>query len=196
MPFVGPTRRKRSHQAAIAAAQQVLVPLQSNQQKAHFSLAYVQAIASQAGHALSAVSQDVDTLAFDVTLEFAEAGIRIQLKCSAVRHFNKAGTLQFPVEEPWIRKWGMNHNPTYCILVMVPSTISDWIAHRQLGSYQPLASPETLFRASAYWARVDRLDASASSITFSRRQRFTADTVRRWREDLHNGYSCEGGAHD
>ena len=174
----------------------MLVPLQSNQQKAHFSLAYVQSIASQAGHAISAVSQDVDTLAFDATLEFAEAGIRIQLKCSAVRHFNRSGTLQFPVEEPWVRKWGRNRNPAYCILVMVPPTISDWIAHRTYRGTQPPTLAETLVRASAYWSRVDRLDATASSITFSRRQRFTADTVRGWREDLHNGYSCAGGAHD
>lgn len=186
--------RQRQETARLQLLDQC-APLNPNQRKAHFSYAYVQAIASQAGHAISPVPQDVDSLAFDVTMEFAEAGIRLELKCSAVRRFNKAGTLQFPVEEAWVNKWGVNNNPVYCILVMVPSALDEWINHP--GPHEAFSSQSivTMMRASAYWTRVDRLDPDARSITFQRRHRFTADTVRLWRDNLHRGYRGQGGSH-
>jgi len=169
--------------------------LTENQQKAHFSWGYVQAIASQAGHWISAVPQDVDALAFDVTLEFGPTGLRLQLKCSAVERFNQTGTLQFPVEPGWVTKWKRNQNPTYCVLVMVSPAIGDWLrltTHRSTSAPVPAS---TLMMASAYWTRVDTIKVDAKSITFDRRRRFTADTVRSWRDDLDRGYG-KGGPPD
>lgn len=165
--------------------------LTQNQQKAHFSWGYVQTIASQAGHWITAVPQDVDALAFDVTLEFGPAGVRLQLKCSAVERFNQKGTLQFPVEPGWVTKWRNYRPPAYCVLVMVPAQIDDWLkltVHRAKDAPVPAS---TLMLASAYWSRVDNIAAETKSITFDRRHRFTADTVRRWRDDLDKGYGKE-----
>lgn len=162
--------------------------LATNQQKAHFSWGYVQAIASQAGHWISAVPQDVDALAFDATLEFGPTGLRLQLKCSAVQRFNQKGTLQYPVEPSWVAKWRQNRNPAYCLLVMVPPSIDDWLRltiHRSTAVGVPAS---TSVRASAYWSRVDNIHAEAKSISFDRQHRFTAETVRAWREDLARGY--------
>ncbi len=185
----GPSARAADASGTGGVSEPVLT---ENQQKAHFSWGYVQAIASQAGHWISAVPQDVDALAFDVTLEFGPTGLRLQLKCSAVERFNQKGTLQFPVERTWVAKWKQNRNPTYCVLIMVSPAIDDWLkvtGHRSKDAPVPAS---THVMASAYWTRVDNIEDGAKSITFDRRHRFTAATVRRWREDLDRGYGKGG----
>ncbi len=185
----GSSARVADASIVVAVSEPVLT---ENQQKAHFSWGYVQAIASQAGHWISAVPQDVDALAFDVTLEFGPTGLRLQLKCSAVERFNQKGTLQFPVEPTWVAKWKQNRNPAYCVLVMVSPAIDDWLkltTHRLKDAPVPTS---THVMAGAYWTRVDNIEDDAKSIAFDRRRRFTAATVRRWREDLDRGYGKGG----
>jgi hypothetical protein len=154
-----------------------------NWQKAHYSAGVFQAIVAQAGYSVSPTQADVDLLAIDMSIEYPEAPVRVQLKCTSSKTFDRADSLRFPIKDTWRAKWDQNLYTPYMVLFAVQPGGADWMTH---GSYDQPRGPLSEHISDlgpAFWAPLRPLPDLAS-VVFSRGKRFTAETVCAWREDL------------
>lgn len=148
--------------------------LGDNMAKARYGVAYVRAICSQAHVGFGETSPDEDVLAVDGSIQFAEADVKVQVKCTG--QFKIEGrSLSWPVEQVWLDKWRSSQLPVYFILVVLnPNDRMDWITHSRLGS---------MHRSAAYWLRVDAI-SDVARINIPKKNRFTAPVLSDWRRDL------------
>jgi hypothetical protein len=148
--------------------------------KARFGVAYVRAVCSQAGVGFAETSPDEDVLAVDGDVQFSEASVRIQVKCSGQFKINGGSTATWQAEPHWREMWRNSIHPVYFVLVIVdPDEQQNWLDHRDDG---------TLHRAAAFWVRVDGLMEN-QNITVPKHQRLTASTLGVWKAELLSGYT-------
>lgn len=158
--------------------------LTANGQKARYGVAYLRHICAQAGWPMTETSPDEDVMAVDCSLDFLEASVRVQVKCSSA--FTLRGrSASWPLEESWVRKWGQFHTPLYFVLVKVPDDASQWLQHLDDG---------TMHRTMAYWKKVEQADLNAKRITLLKGNRLAAATLGQWRSDLLRGFEPGGHA--
>lgn len=150
--------------------------LGSNAAKSLFSQGYLQLIASEAQTTVMFAQQDQDINAIDAQLDFLEAPLRVQLKCTSSLTVTDRG-LRFPLKEEWIRKWRRSPLPVY-LLVIVLSSDADWITH---------APPSTITNATAYWARVDNVEPDARSILIGPNNTVDNNTIASWFDEFAEG---------
>lgn len=120
--------------------------------------------------------QDQDINAIDAQLDFLEAPLRVQLKCTSRLTITGRG-LRFPLKQEWIRKWRRSKLPVY-LLVIVLSRDTDWIRHNP---------PMTIADATAYWARVDTIDPGTPSILIGPENTVDKTTIASWFDDFSEG---------
>ena len=161
----------------VSAAEEVSHPsaiLLPNGSKARYGVSYVRNICAQAGVGLNETAPDEDVLAVDCDVKFAEADVRVQVKCTG--QFTLAGKqASWKVEQSWVDTWAMAKVPVYFVLVIVKGQSHEWLHHRPTG---------TMHNAAAFWRRVDGLPSETTSLTIAKKQRLTAATVEQWHGDL------------
>lgn len=150
--------------------------LGSNAAKSLFSQGYLQLIASEARTTVMFTQQDQDINAIDAQLDFLEAPLRVQLKCTSSLTITDRG-LRFQLKKEWIRKWRRSPLPVY-LLVIVLGRDTDWIRHEP---------PMTIADATAYWARVDTIDPNTPSILISPDNTVDNTTIASWFDDFVEG---------
>ena len=141
--------------------------------KARYGVAYLRSICAQAGVGMKETPADEDVLAVDCSVEFAEAAVRVQVKCTS--QFTIGGrSASWQLEDSWIRAWSNSRVPVYFVLVIVGDTIPDWLDHQHDGTHH---------RAAAFWRRLPP-PPGASRVQVPKAQRLTADTLLQWHQDL------------
>jgi len=149
-----------------------------------YAVAYVRKVCAQAHIGFVETSAGEDVIAVDGLIQYPSADLRVQIKGSTGPSLQvQNGQLSFAVEEAWRKKWRRNGLPTYFIYVLMEHDIAAWFA------YNP---SDTLAGAYALWARVDDLADDATHVFFDRADRFTAETVGAWFQDLNVGYGGGG----
>ena len=132
-------------------------------------MAYLRAVSSEAGVGCQETSVDEDALAVDCDMVFAAANARVRVKCTGQFRLDGGGTPSWAWHDHWWRSWHGSKLPVYFVLVIVdPDLRPGWLDHHPYG---------TLYRAAAFWARVDQLDQT-TSIQVSKSQRLTAATMQ------------------
>lgn len=158
------------------AAREVSVPyatLSDAGRKARYGLAYLRSICSQAGVGMTENSPDEDVLAVDCKVEFNEADVRVQVKCTS--QWQLAGrSMSIPVEPDWIRKWDKNLFPVYLVVVIVSEPPSGWLRHDHDGTFHATAG---------FWTRL-RTTEIGRSINVPKGQRLSTDSIAEWHADL------------
>lgn len=144
-----------------------------NGQKARYGVAYLRSICAHGGVGLLETSPDEDVIAVDCEIQFAEANVRVQVKCTSGLTIGGA-TKSWRVSETWVGHWRASLVPVYMVIVVVPDDVVDWLEHVNDG---------TMHRTAAFWGRVDTV-SDAPSITIPREQRLTVDTLVLWRTEL------------
>ncbi|MCT7294316.1 DUF4365 domain-containing protein [Rhodococcus sp. PAE-6] len=115
--------------------------LSPEQCKSRYSLAFMNALCAQAGVTIGETRQDEDVHAIDMAVNFTEAPVQVQLKCSSAK--TMSGPFErIDLEERWIEKWAMSQLPVFLVLVVVPDDRADWLSDNERS---------TLHRAHAYW---------------------------------------------
>lgn len=156
--------------------------LADGDRKGRLGVSYVRAICAQAGIGCSEGSPGEDALAVDLTIEFPEAPVRIQVKAGTAEPLAH-NSISLSVTADWIRKWNQNQNPTYLVYVRLPDVdYQDLMEHPANG---------TMLYAHAYWARIDKV--SASPVKLLPKHRFTMDTFHQWQGDILDGYAPRAG---
>ncbi|SOC47821.1 protein of unknown function [Blastococcus aggregatus] len=151
--------------------------------KARYGVAYLRNVCAQAGVGMNETPADEDVLAVDCSVEFAEAPVRVQVKCTS--QFTIAGrSASWPLEEGWVRAWSHHLVPVYFVLVIVGSDISCWLDHHAKG---------TSHRAAAFWRRLPPA-VGETRLDVPKTQRLTADTLDIWRRDLLASFSGGGAS--
>ena len=153
-----------------------------NGQKARYGVSYLRNICAQAGFGMVETSPDEDVLAVDCEVQFEEAPVRVQVKCTSGLTIG-GRTKSSPLKEEWIGKWSRSCLPVYLVIVVVPEDVSTWLEHPDEG---------TMHRTAAFWKRVDG-ESELPSVTIPASQRLTAATLTTWHQDLIAGY-VSGGA--
>lgn len=148
--------------------------LDTNGRKARYGVSYVRSICAQAGVGFQETSPDEDALAVDCAVEFKEANVRVQVKCTST--LTIAGRrASWPVEPGWVRKWAESLIPVYFVLVIVPAgDPTEWLDHRPAG---------TLHKTAAFWRRIDPVNLG-SRIDVPKKQRLTIETLHTWRTEM------------
>lgn len=141
--------------------------------KSRYSLSYLYAVCAQAGCTAIETPQDSDVHAIDGTIQFEEADVRVQLKCSSTMQMT-AEFERIDLKENWIAKWKKAEIPVYVVLVVVPPEKTDWVSYR---------SDDTLHRTRAYWAEFDRSSVE-KSIRIPRSQQFGVGTIHEWHSQM------------
>ena len=141
--------------------------------KARYGVAYLRSICSQAGVGMTETSPDEDVLAVDCELQFPEASVRVQVKCTSRWTMNGQG-VTWPVKSEWVRKWDVNVLPVYFVVVVVPDQIQNWLRHDEDGTFHATA---------AYWTRLVT-GVSGSSVRVPAHQRLSAKTLGLWHAQL------------
>jgi hypothetical protein len=160
------------------------VTLDANGCRARYGLSYVRSICSQAGVGMTETAPDEDVLAVDCSVEFPEAAVRVQVKCTS--QWSISGSqLTYPVEAGWVRKWDAIKVPMYFVVVIVPKDPDDWIRHEVGG---------TAHQTAAYWVRLIPGEIG-TSINVPKKQRLTKSTMTEWHKDLLDLFS-PGGSHE
>jgi hypothetical protein len=144
-----------------------------NGQKARYGIAFVRSICAHAGVGVVETSPDEDVIAVDCDIQFPEANVRVQVKCTSGLTIGGA-TKSWSLSESWIGHWRNSRVPVYMVIVVVPEDVSEWLDHIDEG---------TMHRTAAFWGRVDTLQ-DATSITIPRNQRLTVDTLEIWHNEL------------
>ena len=161
-----------------------IATLDSNRAKARFGVAYFKAVCSQAGIGFSETPIDEDVLAVDGTLNFAEAPVMVQIKCTGQFRIAGGQTASWPAEASWREKWKKSRLPVYFVLVLVdPDEQTAWLDHRRA---------DTLIRSAAYWTRVDQ-EAEGLRITVPKSQRLTSATFDLWYRDMEASFTSPIG---
>jgi hypothetical protein len=162
------------------------VTLNENACKARYGVAHFRALCSQAGLGFAETSPDEDTLAVDGEVQFDEASVRVQIKCTAQFKI-RGNSASWPSEVHWRDAWSRSAVPVYFVLVLLD--VSDrclWLAHSSAG---------TMHHAAAFWVRVGREKDAARTIVVDKSQRLTTATFSTWARDLHLCFtSAEGRA--
>lgn len=162
----------------------VLLPhqaLDSKGRKARYGMAYLEAVSFQAGVPVTPTGQDQDVLGVDCTLEFPQAPVRVQIKCTARQLARTTDTLSYNIGENVFIKWRRNTYPVYLVVVIVPSDVPAHWADFD-------TDDQTLSRSAAYWAEVDRSRQSPPwSVSIHRENRLTPETLRMWHRDAFGG---------
>ena len=161
-----------------------IATFESNRAKARFGVAYVRAVCSQAGVGFSETPIDEDVLAIDGKVDFAEAPVMVQIKCTGQYRIDGGHTATWPADVKWREKWKKCRLPVYFVLVMVdPDEQARWLEHDLTG---------TFLRAAAFWVRVDQ-ESEGSGITVPKSQRLTANTLREWFSDMDASFAPARG---
>src|SRR5262245_41371365 len=104
---------------------------------------------------------------------FAEAMVRVQVKCSS-RFKIEGRSASWEVEEHWLRAWSESILPVYFLLVLVPKNLSLWLHHDDQGTFH---------RTAAFWRRL-RPDETLSRVQVPKSQRLTEATLDQWHDDM------------
>lgn len=159
-----------------------LSTLTPNGQRARYGMSYVRNICAQAGVGLTETSPDEDVLATDCEVEFKEASVRVQVKCTSGLTIG-GKTKSYTLKPEWLRKWDESLVPIYFVIVVVPRREATWLDHQADGTYH---------RTAAFWQRVPR--SGAKSIYIPKTQRLTTDTLPIWRAELLAAFTPAGAA--
>ncbi|WP_165036505.1 DUF4365 domain-containing protein [Candidatus Protofrankia californiensis] len=97
-----------------------------------YGVSYVRKVCAHAHIPFSENSPDEDIFALDGEIKFIEGSIRVQIKGTTQWTLNGGrSTLAFPVGEDWRKKWRMQHNPAFLIVVLLKREEIDWISYRK-----------------------------------------------------------------
>jgi hypothetical protein len=122
---------------------------------------------------LNETSPDEDVLASDCDVTFAEASVRVQVKCSS-RFKIDGRSASWKIDEHWLLAWSEAILPVYFLLVLVPRDLSLWLHHDDEGTFH---------RTAAFWRRLDP-DETGSRVRVPKSQRLTEATLHQWHDDL------------
>lgn len=154
--------------------------LSPEQCKSRYSLAFMNALCAQAGVTISETRQDEDVHAIDMAVNFTEAPVQVQLKCSSAKSMSGPSE-RIDLEERWIEKWSTSQLPVFLVLVVVPDDRADWLSD---------SDRSTLHRAHAYWTQIEP-PLAQKSVHVARTNRLTIDTLLDWRNILRKGFGQE-----
>ena len=127
---------------------------------------------------------DEDVLASDCSVDFPEASVRVQVKCTSQWKIGGRG-LTWAVEDNWVRKWDQFIVPVYFVVVIVPEDQDQWL--RQDGD-------GTFHRTAAFWVRLIP-GMIGDSIKVPKSQRLTVQTIPLWHSHLLDLFT-PGGNHE
>jgi hypothetical protein len=148
--------------------------LSLDERKARYGVAYVRSICSQAGAPMGEPEPGEDVLAVDCFIEFPQADVRVQVKCTS-RWTIGGSSLTFPIEKEWTRKWDDCFLPVYFVVVIVPKLEArHWLRHDNEGTFHHTA---------AFWTRLPPGEVG-SSVSVPKNQRLTIATISSWHRDL------------
>ncbi|MDQ0575235.1 DUF4365 domain-containing protein [Agromyces albus] len=171
---------------AAKGSKEMLAPHQTltlNARKGRYGVAYLRAVAGQAGCNFYETSPGEDVLAVDCLLEYPESNVRVQVKTT--KRYAIDGTdaeITYSADEKWIAKWAASALPVYFVVVVVPDDSAAWLNHDNDGTH--------MVRTAAYWVRIDPADfVSSKSIRIPRGQRLDAATIALWHDDLRKLYT-------
>jgi len=131
-------------------------------------------VCAQAGVGLSETSPDEDILAIDCAVEYPEAPVRVQVKCTSQLGLERS-SFTVPIDDKWRSKWARSLFPGYLLLVVVPAEVEAWIEHLDTG---------TLHNTAAFWTRLPTEETTVRSISIPRAQRMTQETLGQWHHAL------------
>lgn len=152
--------------------------MHQNQKKEQFNIAFVRALAAQAGHNIGEFEVDDDSIDILFTsrltgTKFRSPQINVQLKCTS-GHTCDGKQLNFPLK----RK---NYDdlrgsdilvPRYLAVLVVPKNDEDWIEHGDSG---------ILLKGECYWHSLRYLEETANdtkvTINIPAKQRLTAASL-------------------
>lgn len=141
--------------------------------KSRYSLSYLYTVCAHAGCTVIETTQDSDVHSIDATIQFAEADVRVQMKCSSTKQMT-SDFESIDLHDNWITKWKKSELPVYVVLVVVPEDKTEWVGYRD---------DDTLHKTRAYWARYQR-ESTKKSIQIPRDQRFGVATIHEWHGEL------------
>lgn len=124
-------------------------------QKEQVSVAFVHALATRHGYTIGTWRVDKDGV--DVTLRDRGLMVDLQLKCTSSPTITSGGfSYQLDVSTYDKLRDPMRSAPGYLALLVVPSSIDEWIVH----------SPQSILLACCgYWARVQDMTREAAGDT-------------------------------
>ncbi|NYI75877.1 DUF4365 domain-containing protein [Nocardioides panzhihuensis] len=156
-----------------------------NRRRGRYGVAFVRSLCAQAGVGFFETPADEDTDAIDAMIKFTRGSVPVQVKCTGQFKVGE-GNATLDLDPGWVAKWSAEHIAPYVILVKVPSAVPDWLDHG--------AGDRTLHRALALATRFDPAH-HRTSITFTRADRMSTETLYRWSDDLDAFYGhLAGGA--
>lgn len=149
--------------------------LDEKMSKSRYGVAYVRSLCGQAGVSCRETSPDEDVKAIDLEVDFDEAAVSVQVKCSAQHRIRGGPTATLPTRASWIEKWNRRRLPVYCVLVLVDPVIqAQWVEHPDDGTWH---------RSAGFWTRVDGLP-KGGRIVIEKNRRLTVETFERWHREL------------
>lgn len=104
--------------------------LVSTARKARYGIAYLRAMCSQAGMPMSESSLDEDVLATDCLVQFQEAPVFVQVKCTSVPVLGAGNDVLVRLKPEWCQKWAKCRLPVYLVVVVVGGSSEEWLTHR------------------------------------------------------------------
>lgn len=122
---------------------------------------------------LTETSPDEDVLATDCAVNFKEADVRVQVKCTSGLTIG-GKTKSYSLKQEWLRKWDDALVPVYFVIVVVPKIEQTWLQHQADGTFH---------KTAAFWARAPK-GGVTKSVTIPKTQRLTVSTVPLWHADL------------
>ena len=144
------------------------------QQKEQFSIAYIYALAAQAGINRYSLAVDDDSIDVGFASELLKRPrVELQLKCSAVCEHNEQ-EYRFPLKiKNYNDLQGESIIPRYLVLLVVPTDVCDWTS---------LTSEQLTLRKAAYWVSLADLGETENTATVTvsipKSNRLTAETFR------------------
>lgn len=145
-----------------------------NGRRGRYGVAFLRSLAAHAGVGCMENSPDEDVDAVDVSLQFARASLRVQVKCTGTFKVGP-GQATLQLEPGWVEKWSASFEPVYVVLVKVPSVVSDWIEG------QPTS---TVHKTVAFGKLFDPV-AHSTSVQFTKADLLTTEMLYDWRDELY-----------
>jgi hypothetical protein len=159
-----------------------LATLEPNRRKARYGVAYLRSVCAQAGVGMTETSPDEDVLAVDCSIEFFEAPVRVQVKCTS--QFAITGrSASWSLDPAWTQVWAKAKVPVYFVLVIVGKDYDSWLEHDVDG---------TVHRAAAFWRRLVPGELG-TRLEIPKSQRLSAETLQHWRRDMLAQFTGPGG---
>ena len=134
--------------------------MHQNQKKEQFNIAYIRALAAQAGHNVGEFEVDNDSIDMiftskNIGAKYRSPQINVQLKCTS-DHASNGEYLKFPLK---IKNYNDLRGtdvlvPRYLAVLVVPKNDEDWIKHDDNG---------ILLRGECYWHSLRYHDATANN---------------------------------